>query len=215
LKPSKPLVGTVNSKFTIPLSSTILVIIPFLFPSSAIIVHSTQAGTEIFTFSIGSIFLPFSSCIITTGAPTCNSKPSLLIVSISTDKCNSHLPATSKLSPLSKSIFNHTFVSNSFSNLSLICLEVINSHSLPQKGELFTKNSIFRVGSSIVIAGIGSKSSTEEIVSQTNISVIPAIVTISPAKASFVSTFSKPSFVRILVILPFLLAQSFDIICTS
>ena len=51
--------------------------------------------TVIVTFSIGSIFTPFSSCMITTGAPTCNSKPSLLIVSISTDKCNSHLPATS------------------------------------------------------------------------------------------------------------------------
>jgi hypothetical protein len=86
LNPNNHLVGTVNSKLTIPLSSIILDIIPFLLPSSAIIAHSAQAGTEIDTFSIGSIFLPFSSCIITTGAHTCNSKPSLLIVSISTER---------------------------------------------------------------------------------------------------------------------------------
>ena len=66
---------------------------------------------------------PFSTCIITSGAQTCNSKPSLLIVSIKTDKCNSHLPETKKFSH-SKSIFIRTFVSNSFSSLSLICLEV-------------------------------------------------------------------------------------------
>jgi hypothetical protein len=60
------------------------------------------------------------------------------------------------LSQASKSIFNPTFVSNSFSNLSLICLEVTNFHSLPANGELFTKNSIFKVGSSIVIGGIAS-----------------------------------------------------------
>jgi hypothetical protein len=86
LNPSKPLVGTLNSKLTIQLFSIILVIIPFLFPSSAITGPSAQAGTEIPTFSIGSTFLPFSSRIITTGAQTCNSNPSLLIVSISTDK---------------------------------------------------------------------------------------------------------------------------------
>jgi hypothetical protein len=89
------LVGTENSKLTIQLSSTILLIIPFLLPSSAITVHSAHAGTEIFTFSIGSIFFQFSSCIITTGAHTCNSNHSLLIVSINTERCNSHLPATS------------------------------------------------------------------------------------------------------------------------
>jgi hypothetical protein len=69
---------------------------------------------------------------------------------------------------------------------------------------LFTKNSIFNVGSSIVIAGIGSDHSTQEIVSHTNISDIHAIVTISHANASFASFFSNPSFVRIFVILAFL-----------
>jgi hypothetical protein len=95
LKPRRPLVGTLNSKLTIPLFSTIFDIKPFLLPSSAITDPSFQAGTETDTFSIGSIFTPFSSCIITTGAQTCNSNHSLLIVSIRTDKCNSHLPATS------------------------------------------------------------------------------------------------------------------------
>jgi len=86
LNPSNHLVGTLNSRFTTQFSSFILPIIPFLFHSSAITAHSFQAGTEIHTFSIGSIFLPFSSCIITTGAHTCNSKPSLLIVSIKTER---------------------------------------------------------------------------------------------------------------------------------
>jgi hypothetical protein len=70
LKPNKPLVGTENSKFTIQFSSIIFTICPFLFQSSAITEPSVQDGTEIETFSIGSIFLPFSSCIITTGAQT-------------------------------------------------------------------------------------------------------------------------------------------------
>jgi hypothetical protein len=86
LKPRSPLVGTLNSRFTIPFSSIIFVISHFLFPNSAITDHSAQAGTDIVTFSIGSTFCPFSSCIITTGAHTCSSKPSLLIVSINTDR---------------------------------------------------------------------------------------------------------------------------------
>jgi hypothetical protein len=69
---------------------------------------------------------------------------------------------------------------------------------------LFTRNSIFKVGSSIVIAGIGSAASTHEIVSHTNISDIHAIVTISHANASSVSFFSSHSFVKIFVILAFL-----------
>jgi hypothetical protein len=70
LNHNKPLVGTENSKFVIQFSSYILFIIPFLFHSSAIIDHSIPLGTEIDTFSIGSIFTQFSSCIITTGAHT-------------------------------------------------------------------------------------------------------------------------------------------------
>ncbi|EFK96367.1 hypothetical protein LDC_1599 [sediment metagenome] len=53
------------------------------------------------------------------------------------------------MSAESKSIFNHTFVSSSFSSLSLICLEVTNLPSFQANGELFTRNSILKVGSSI------------------------------------------------------------------
>jgi hypothetical protein len=88
------------------------------------------------------------------------------------------------LSPESKSIFNQTFVSSSFSSLSLTCLPVTNFPSLQAKGELFTKNSIFRVGSSIVIGGIASTSAFSAIVSPTYMSGIQAIVTISQATAS-------------------------------
>jgi hypothetical protein len=70
LNQSNHLVGTENSRLTRPFSSTIFFIIPFLFQSSAITEPSVQAGTEIETFSIGSIFTQFSSCIITTGAHT-------------------------------------------------------------------------------------------------------------------------------------------------
>jgi hypothetical protein len=70
LNQSNHLVGTLNSRFTIQFSSTIFFIIPFLLPNSAITEPSTQAGTEIETFSIGSIFTQFSSCIITSGAQT-------------------------------------------------------------------------------------------------------------------------------------------------
>jgi hypothetical protein len=86
LKPRSHLVGTLNSRFTIPFSSDIFVISHFLLPISAIIEPSVQLGTITETLSIGSIFTQFSSCIITSGAQTCNSKPSLLIVSIKTDK---------------------------------------------------------------------------------------------------------------------------------
>jgi hypothetical protein len=70
LKPNNHLVGTENSKFVIQFSSYILDIIHFLLPNSAITAHSIQLGTDIVTFSTGSIFTQFSSCIITTGAHT-------------------------------------------------------------------------------------------------------------------------------------------------
>jgi hypothetical protein len=102
-----------------------------------------------------------------------------------------------------KSICIQTFTSNSLSSLSLICLEVTNLPSLPANGELFTKNSIFRVGSSIVIGGIEGTEAFSAIVSHTKISGIQAIVTISQAIASDL-TFLSHSFVRISEILPFL-----------
>jgi len=153
--------------------------------------------------------------MITTGAQTCNSNHSLLIVSIKTERCSSHLPETAKLSQLSKSIFIQTFVSSSFSSLSLICLEVTNFHSFQAKGELFTRNSILRVGSSIVIGVIASTVSFSAIVSQTNISGIQAIVTISQATASLTFTLFNHSVVSISDIFHFLFTHSFEVITTS
>jgi hypothetical protein len=152
LKPKSHLVGTLNSSDTSQFSSIIFIISHFLFQSFSITDQADSLGTETATLSIGSILTQFSICIITSGAQTCSSNPSLLIVSIKTDKCNSHLHETIKLSH-SKSIFIHTFVSSSFSSLSLICLDVTIFHSFHANGELFTKNSIFSVGSSIVIGG--------------------------------------------------------------
>jgi hypothetical protein len=91
---------------------------------------------------------------------------------------------------------------------------VINFHSLQAKGELFTKNSILNVGSSIVIGGIASTSSFSAIVSHTNTSEIQAIVIISQAIASFTFTFSNPSFANISVIFAFLFSQELFIIIT-
>ena len=50
-----------------------------------------------------------------------------------------------------KSTFSPTFISSSFSNLSLICLEVTNFPSVPAKGESFTQKFKDNVGSSIAI----------------------------------------------------------------
>jgi hypothetical protein len=55
-----------------------------------------------------------------------------------------------------------------------------------------------------VIGGIGDTSALAAIVSPTYISGTPAIVIISPAKASLTLTLFNPSLVRISVILPFL-----------
>ncbi|EKE28324.1 MAG: hypothetical protein ACD_3C00078G0001 [uncultured bacterium (gcode 4)] len=169
LKPNNQRVGTSNSIEVIPFSVFMSFIIHFLFPSFSITVPVFDSGTITITASIGSSFLFHSSLKITWGHPTCNSNHSLLIVSIRTDKCNSHLPETINTLPSepSRSTLRPTFISNSFPNLSLIFLEVTNLPSLPANGESLTRNSILRVGSSIVIGGIDSVSATVETVSQT------------------------------------------------
>jgi hypothetical protein len=80
---------------------------------------------------------------------------------------------------------------------------------------LFTKNSIFKVGSSIVIAGSAGTSAFSAIVSHTYISEIQAIVTISQATASLILTLFNHSFVRISVIFHLLLTQELFVINTS
>lgn len=162
--------------------------------------------------SIGSSFFPPSSLKITCGGHTCNSRPSLRIVSINTERCNSHLPDTTNL-PSSLSTLNHTLVSNSLVSLSSRFLVVIYFPSFPAKGESFTKNSIRNVGSSIDILGSASISPTPT-VSPTKILGIPAIVIISPQTACVDSILCNPRVVYILAIFPVLFVPSLARIVT-
>lgn len=214
LNPSNPRVGISNSIVVNPFSEFIDCSIPLRFDTVSMIVPAKLSSTLMINCSNGSCFLPFSSSLtITCGGHTCNSRPSLRIVSINTDKCNSPLHDTKKR-PSSKSTFNPTFVSSSFVNLSCRFLVVIYFPSLPAKGESFTRNSIFNVGSSIEILGNGENSPTP-IVSHTKIVGIPAIVTISPHSASFHSTLCNPSVVNILLIFHVLFdTPSFPMIVT-
>jgi hypothetical protein len=93
-------------------------------------------------------------------------------------------------------------------------LDVTNFHSRQANGELFTKNSIFNVGSSIVIGGICFVFSSFVIVSHTNISGIHAIVTMSQENASFVFTFFNHWFVNISEIFHFLFVHLLSVIKT-
>ena len=101
------------------------------------------------------------------------------MLSIRTERCNSHLHETKNFQS-EKSTSSPTFVSSSFSNLSLKFLVVIYFHSLPANGESFTRNSICNVGLSIAIEGKGSTFHVQT-VSHTKISGIHAIVIISPS----------------------------------
>ena len=185
LKPKSHLVGTSNSIVLIPSFDLRSFMIHLRFDIVSMIDHDNQSSTVMTTFSIGSCFFQSISLKITCGAQTCNSRHSLRILSIKTDKCISPLPETINFQS-SISTFNHTFVSVSFSNLSAKFLVVIYFHSLPANGESFTKNSIFKVGSSIVIAG-RAWTSHSQIVSQTKIDGIPLIVMISQQSAFHVS----------------------------
>ena len=152
-----------------------------------------SSGTFTTNLSIGSHFTPSISLKITFGRDTKSSKPSLLIVSISTDKCNSPRPQTSKQSGVSVSFTRKlTFLSSSLNNLSRICLEVTNCPSLPASGPLFTLNVIDTVGSSISTNSIFSGLLVSQIVSPILISGIPEVQTISPAPTSSTSTLFNP-----------------------
>ena len=162
-----------------------------------------SSGTLTTSLSIGSHLTPSISFIITFGLETNNSKPSLLIVSIKTDKCNSPRPQTSKLSAESVSFtLKLTFLSSSLNNLSLICLEVTNWPSFPANGPLFTLNVIDTVGSSISTKSIFSGLFTSQIVSPMFISEIPDRQTISPAETFSTSVLFNPTYVNNFAILP-------------
>ena len=195
LYPINPLAGILNSIFVCPASAgSILTISAFLLPNFSITFPMQSSGTFTTSLSIGSHFTPSISLKITFGLETKSSKPSLLIVSINTDKCNSPRPHTSKLSAESVSLtLKLTFLSSSLNNLSLICLDVTNSPSLPANGPLFTLNVIETVGSSISTKSIFSGCSKSQIVSPMLISLIPDKQTISPAFTSSVSVLFSPS----------------------
>gem|GEM_PF-505074 len=212
LNPSNHLVGISNSIVVNPFSDFIDCIIPLRLDMFSIIVPVNPSSTLTINCSIGSSFLPPSSLKITCGGPTCSSRPSLRMVSIRTERCNSHLPDTTNL-PSSLSTLNQTLVSSSLANLSSRFLVVIYFHSFPAKGESLTRNSIRRVGSSIDILGNGSISPVHT-VSPTNIVGIPAIVIISPHDACGDSILWSPRVVYILAIFPVLLVQSFANIVT-
>lgn len=149
LNQSKPLVGTSNSKVLIPFTVNILVICPFFLAIISMMVPDNFSSTLMTTCSIGSILCPSICLKITCGAETWSSNPSLLIVSMSTDKWSSPLPETANLfHHLSKSISNQTFVCNSFCNLSKIFFEVTSFPSLPANGESLTRKSMVNVGAS-------------------------------------------------------------------
>ena len=141
------------------------------------IVHDRLSSTLTTKVSIGSHFSPSTSRKITCGAHTCNSRHSRRIVSIRTERCNSPLHETKNFQS-EKSTSSQTFVSSSFSNLSLRFLVVIYFHSCHANGESFTRNSICNVGLSMAIDGKGSTFHVQT-VSPTNISGIHAIVIIS------------------------------------
>ena len=125
LKPIIPLDGAMNSNLTLPLpSDSMLWSSAFLGPSSSITEPWCISSTSITICSKGSWISPSTSFWITWGLEMPNSKPSLLIVSINTDKCNSPLPETINLSGDSPwTTFRATFDINSLSSLSFIFLE--------------------------------------------------------------------------------------------
>ena len=164
-----------------------------------------SSGTFTTKSSIGSHLTPSISFIITFGRDTKSSNPSLLIVSINTDKCNSPLPDTSKESAESVSFtLKDTFLSSS-----------INFPSLPANGPLFTLNVIDTVGSSISTNGIFSGLFKSQIVSPILISGSPASSIMSPAFPSSTSTLFKPTCVYTFAIFPCVILSSLPQIATG
>ena len=151
LYPISPLAGTLNCIDVLPSSSAyISSISAFLLPSFSITVPTHSSGIFTTKVSIGSHFFPFISFIITFGFETKSSYPSLLIVSINTERCNSPRPETLNDSDEDvSSTLKLTFLSSSLYSLSLICLDVTNVPSLPANGPLFTLNIHETVGSSM------------------------------------------------------------------
>ena len=217
LYPISPLAGILNSILVCPSSAgSMFVISAFLLPNFSMTFPTQSSGTFTTKSSIGSHLTPSISFIITFGRDTKSSNPSLLIVSINTDKCNSPLPDTSKESAESVSFtLKDTFLSSSLNNLSRICLDVINFPSLPANGPLFTLNVIDTVGSSISTNGIFSGLFKSQIVSPILISGSPASSMMSPAFPSSTSTLFNPTCVYTFAIFPCVILSSLPQIATG
>ena len=152
-----------------------------------------SSGVSICTRSNGSHFTPSISLMITSGRDTCNSYPSRRMFSIKIDKCNSPRPDTIHASGESVgSTLRDTSVCNSRIRRSSILRAVTNFPSRPANGELFVKNVICNVGSSMCNTGKLSCVSTGVTVSPTKISSIPDTAIKSPAFASLISKRFNP-----------------------
>ena len=152
-----------------------------------------SSGVSICTRSNGSHFTPSISLMITSGRDTCNSYPSRRMFSIRIDKCNSPRPDTIHASGESVgSTLRDTSVCNSRIRRSSILRAVTNFPSRPANGELFVKNVICNVGSSMCNTGKLSCVSTGVTVSPTKISSIPDTAIKSPAFASLISKRFNP-----------------------
>ena len=167
--------------------------IPLLKPNDSITEPIQSSGASISTSSYGSHVTPSISFKITWGLDTCNSYPSLLIVSIKIDKCNSPRPLTIHSSLFwIRSTFKDTSLFVSLNKRSSILDAVTNLPSWPANGEVFVPKIIWIVGSSTWSNGNASSQLGSQIVSPTPMSAKPATATISPALASSTSNLCIP-----------------------
>ena len=155
-----------------------------LLPISVVTIPTYSSGKSIVTSSKGSSW----SFKITSGLDTCSSYPSRRIVSRSTAKCSSPRPITVYAPPSVSEILKPKLISFSRANRSHTCLPVTNFPSRPANGEVLGPTVIFKVGSSILVWRRASGLSVSVIVCPISILSTPAIPTISPASASFISS---------------------------
>ena len=106
---------------------------------------------------------------------------------------------------------NAKFRSSSFSNRSLICLDVTYLPSLPKKGESFIVNNIDIVGSSMLIVGNDSGAVISATVSPISKPSKPTNAQSSPAETSSTFAFPKPSKTYSSFSLLFLIVPSLEI----
>ena len=129
-----------------------------------------------------------------------SSKPSRRMVSISTPSCSSPRPETSKLSASSLSFTRiATLPSVSLKRRSRIWREVTFLPSRPPSGPSLMRKVMLRVGGSTGMAGSGSVTSGEAMVSGMVASDRPAMAMMSPACTSSTGTRSRPEKVISLV----------------